>query len=437
MNTSQANTPRHSLERAVEILLGQLEHGRAPARQELPLVETDLLSWLEAQSASTKLYWQSRDSEFELAGIGIADDRASAEELQMTIPAVRYIGGLRFDPTYPRLSPEWEQFGAGRFICPLIEIRRVGRDYRLALNLLRDSLLGDTRQLLRHPATASRRSPSVGMTVMARPTGTERSDFLQSVAQALDLIDRTQVSKIVLARTLQLAFNEKISPWGLLANWRGHSNRCFLFGLQTPEGDAFVSATPERLYQRCGRSVRTEAVAGTRPRGMSREEDERLGHELLNSDKDRREHRWVQDAVAESLRAIAPNLTFAPTELMKLPRLQHLVATAEGTVRADVHDHQLLELLPPTPAVAGFPRAAALEGIRQLEWIDRGWYAGPIGWIGSDEAEFAVGIRSCLVRGRGLTAYAGVGIVEGSIPETEWQETEQKLASFIGQVTIL
>lgn len=427
------NSPR-SLKSAVEILLQQVEQCHAPVRLELPLVETDLLLWLQAQSAPVRLYWQSRDREFELAGVDIADERSSVQAPLVVIPALRYFGGQRFDPNYPKPSTEWAQFGNSRFICPLIEIRRTGNEYRLAVNLVRDSLVGLVRDQLRSMTVVPCDFPLTFPAVISQSSNPNRPEFRRTVERALRMVDDGELSKVALARSLQLEFDDEISPWWLLAKWRDSSNGSFLFGMQTLNGDTFISATPERLYERRGRAIKTEAVAGTRPRGSSREEDERLGQELLNSDKDRREHLWVQEAIAESLRDLTSGLTFTSANLLKLHFLQHLVSAAEGTLRTDVSDQQLLDLLPPTPAVAGYPRAAALEAIRNLEGVDRGWYAGPIGWLGADEAEFAVGIRSCLFQGRLLTAYAGVGIVEGSIPETEWRETEQKLASFIGQV---
>jgi menaquinone-specific isochorismate synthase len=95
-----------------------------------------------------------------------------------------------------------------------------------------------------------------------------------------------------------------------------------------------------------------------------------------------------------------------------------------------VTDAEVLRALHPTPAVGGYPGVEALEEIRALEPFDRGWYAGPVGWIGADAAEFAVGIRSGLVRGNTLALFSGAGIVAGSAPEGEWAEIEQKIGDF-------
>jgi menaquinone-specific isochorismate synthase len=87
--------------------------------------------------------------------------------------------------------------------------------------------------------------------------------------------------------------------------------------------------------------------------------------------------------------------------------------------------------LHPTPAVGGHPTSDALKAIRDLEPFDRGWYAGPVGWIGSRGAEFAVALRCGLVRRDTLSLYSGCGIVEGSKPDAEWKEIEQKISDFI------
>ena len=105
-------------------------------------------------------------------------------------------------------------------------------------------------------------------------------------------------------------------------------------------------------------------------------------------------------------------------------------AKVRGTLLEGVTDAALLQALHPTPAVGGYPRGEALEEIRNLEPFDRGWYAGPVGWIGPEASEFAVGLRSGLVRGRTLALFSGAGIVAGSVPDEEWAEIEQKISDF-------
>ncbi len=117
---------------------------------------------------------------------------------------------------------------------------------------------------------------------------------------------------------------------------------------------------------------------------------------------------------------------------MKLASRRHLVSRVRGELREGVTDADVLRALHPTPAVGGYPGEVALEGIRELEPFDRGWWAGPVGWVGADASEFAVGIRSGLVRGRTLALFSGAGIVPGSRAEEEWAEVEQKIGDFTG-----
>ena len=118
-------------------------------------------------------------------------------------------------------------------------------------------------------------------------------------------------------------------------------------------------------------------------------------------------------------------------ELLKLERKQHLISRISASVLPGVANAQLLQALHPTPAVGGMPRDKALEWIQTLEPFARGWYAAPVGWLGVDACEFAVAIRSGLVAGNEVSVYSGAGIVQGSDPEAEWQEIENKISDFV------
>jgi menaquinone-specific isochorismate synthase len=118
--------------------------------------------------------------------------------------------------------------------------------------------------------------------------------------------------------------------------------------------------------------------------------------------------------------------------VLKLHQCQHLRTHIEGILEQDNTDADLLRTLHPTPAVGGLPKEGAVRWIAEAEPFDRGWFAGPVGWIGGDSAEFAVGIRSGLVSDTTLSLYAGAGIVPGSEAEQEWAEIENKLSPFVG-----
>ncbi|HEX2181466.1 MAG TPA: chorismate-binding protein, partial [Rubrobacteraceae bacterium] len=182
-----------------------------------------------------------------------------------------------------------------------------------------------------------------------------------------------------------------------------------------------------------GRLIESEAVAGTRPRGASEADDAELRDDLLRSEKDKAEHEYVRVGIREALGPLCDELEVEDdVSEMKTKSRRHLVSRVHGVLREGVEDAEVLRALHPTPAVGGYPGEGALQEIRTAEPFDRGWYAGPVGWIGADAAEFAVGIRSGLVRGDSLALFSGAGIVEGSEPEAEWAEIEQKIGDFTG-----
>ena len=197
---------------------------------------------------------------------------------------------------------------------------------------------------------------------------------------------------------------------------------------------AFIGASPERLFRREDRELITEAVAGTRPRSKSHDEDSKLAEELMTSQKDQLEHQIVRKSIRQQLHRCleAESLSVsAQPKLLPLARTQHLFSEIRGQLCSDVSDAQLIDTLHPTPAVGGYPTENALAEISRLEPFDRGWYSAPVGWISRDAAEFAVAIRSGLLAGQELSLYSGAGIVPGSDADAEWDEVEHKLVDFI------
>src|SRR5690606_23076829 len=185
-------------------------------------------------------------------------------------------------------------------------------------------------------------------------------------------------------------FAEPLDPFSLLGRLEAATPSCFHFLIRPAGGAAFVGASPERLFRKAGRALRTEAVAGTRPRGASASRDAELRDELRFSDKEQREHGYVLEAIRDALEPISDRLAAdAETSDLRLARGRHLYAGVEATLKPGVHALDVLLALHPTPAVGGTPTAAAMGRIEATEPFDRGWYAGPVGWIGRDDAEFA------------------------------------------------
>jgi menaquinone-specific isochorismate synthase len=258
------------------------------------------------------------------------------------------------------------------------------------------------------------------------------------VREALHAIAGGALRKVVLARRTALGFDAPLDPVHLLSRLCPLAPEGFAFLIEPQGAGAFVGVSPERLFRQRGREVQSEAVAGTRPRASAAAADAALRDELLQSEKDRREHALVQHHVRDALRPLCESLEEHDAAPLTLRNGRHLYARLEGRLETGVLPADVLHALHPTPAVGGLPTGAARRFIREHEPFDRGWYAAPVGWVGLEEgapaAELAVGIRSGLVRaeerGGRLDLFAGAGLVEGSVPEKEWDEVEHKLGNF-------
>ncbi|MFL3656804.1 MAG: isochorismate synthase MenF [Opitutales bacterium] len=261
--------------------------------------------------------------------------------------------------------------------------------------------------------------------------GTE--GFGQAVAAALEEIEDGAFDKIVLARAQDLRANQSFHPLEILNALRDRFSDCYSFSFANGKGQSFIGASPERLVQLEGGTIATDALAGSAPRGASAAEDARFGTALLRSEKDRREQKVVLDSMIRRLADLGVEASTSDyPKLKRLSNVQHLCNEITGSIPDGIGLLDFVENLHPSPAVGGSPREAACKRIPDLERFDRGLYAGPIGWVNSrGEGEFFVSIRSALVDGDSARLYAGVGIVEGSVPEKEIQETDLKFKALL------
>lgn len=426
---------------------------RQVRRVVVPAPETlSPLGWMQSQRQSAEVYWSGRDTDRTVAGVGTADviwdaevpvdyarlDTRLATRTRAADPGVRWYGGLRFDAPQPRApdwpDQSWQAFGTYRFVLPRFEWVVDEGATALACNLVLprdggrlDAIL-DAIDALVFPTTAP--VPDLPRPLGRADTPT-REGWTRMVNWALDAIDDKALDKVVLARRVALDLGTPLDPLQVLHQLRGATENCFHFAVRPDKGPAFVGASPERLFRRQGRDVRSEAVAGTRSRGQTPASDAALRDELFQSPKERREHAFVQEAIRAELEQLCTQVETpdAPGELA-LARSRHLHAPLTGALREGVGTVDLIKALHPTPAVGGVPQEAALTAIRTQEPFDRGWYAGPVGWVGHKAAEFTVGIRSGLVQEARLALFSGAGIVEGSVPDREWDEIEQKIGDF-------
>lgn len=416
-------------------------------RVEVPFEATPLL-WLYNQPHRCKFYWSSRDNGLEMAAVGIADEihvsnkngtrdlfGQISKRLSFASGECRYFGGIRFQPGSGDGS--WKAFGEARFILPLFEFSRQAGRSLLAYHWIQRG--GDTIESVEKKLAFEldqlnlslvTEIPSLDPVPARRENVPTRDTWINMVERALDHLSHSNLDKVVLARRSDFHSQDAINPFAVMKGLKGLSGHCFHFILQSDDS-VFMGASPELLYARKGREITSEALAGTRPRGKTATDDIELENELLHSRKDGSEHRFVEEAIRESLTQLCEGrVVDTNTQVMKLSHVQHLHHRFVGKLRPDVSDGEVVASLHPTPAVGGWPKGEALRRINELEVFDRGFYAAPVGCLSAEAAEFSVAIRSALISGPTMSLFSGAGIVKGSDPVAEWNEVESKISHY-------
>ncbi|MDR0345458.1 MAG: isochorismate synthase [Nocardiopsaceae bacterium] len=247
-------------------------------------------------------------------------------------------------------------------------------------------------------------------------------EWQQAVAAAVVRIRAGSLRKVVLARDLFATAADPFDVRVLLSRLASRYPDCYTFSCA-----GLVGATPELLIRREEQNVSSLVLAGTVPRGSTLAEDRAYGDGLLASAKDAEEHAYVVDSVRDVLARHCDRLEVAAApSLLRLANLQHLATAVTGRLAADASALALAAELHPTAAVCGTPADAALELIRELEGMDRGRYAGPVGWLDSrGNGEWGIALRCAELDGPRARLFAGSGIVAGSDPRSELTEDQQ------------
>lgn len=427
-----------------------MEASQCWERLEIYTEEIALLDWLVAQDAASKIYWEGRDGDFAMAGLGLAECLAATgathleqlfgrmrECLSADSGRQRFYGGCRFYESRP-VESCWQVFGAYQFILPRWELYRENNATVFACNLRWEEDESPAAQAARLLNELHRLNFSLPGKPPVVPHPTRRLDlpnreaWTEMINEALQVMDATELRKVVLARKSVFAFEEDLHPLALMQLLRQSQSNLFYFYFQPEPGIAFLGGSPERLYRKENCMLKSEAIAGTRPRGRTPDLDRALEQELLGCEKDRREHRFVVDNISENFESLCHTVDIDDEiTILKLAQVQHLRCRLQGVLLDGVTDAEILQVLHPTPAVGGSPTYRAIEVIKSLEPFDRGWYAAPIGWVSAAASEFVVGIRSGLVYHNELALFSGAGIVQGSTPDGEWAEIENKIANFM------
>jgi isochorismate synthase len=398
----------------------------------------DPLSFVRAGSDRFEgvFYFSSPDG-IAAGGLGIAA-KASASGAERfgrvrsivnewSVPApFRVFTGFSFAPEGPRSDP-WASFGAADAILPIATVVRRGNERLLLVALPPDVDAAEIADLLLSLRTPPEPPyPNLGdHTLESCPPV---SEWTAAVAEAVDAIRSGTLRKVVLARSVVVRSDDAPDGFDLVSHLERSYRQCFGFGWGV-NGATFVGASPELLVRLGGGVVTSNPLAGSARRGEGDAEDRLLAEELMHSEKDRIEHRFVVDDVAARLHPLTEVLDVPDNpSLKRMATVQHLSTEISGRTHRGTHVLDLVDVLHPTPAVGGTSRAAAQAFINKAEGFDRGWYSGGVGWFdATGDGEFAISLRCGLLEGTRAHVFAGAGIVEDSRPELELNETRLKL----------
>ena len=359
-------------------------------------------------------------------------------------PALRLYGGFSFrDDHVPR--DFWAEYPRARFVLPELEMEHDGESARLTAQALvapgedavaararLRALLGSSLQAMAGDDRGGGATPHPA----ARLRSGRRS-WRRAVDEILAAIREGRMEKAVLARILDVSTTDAIDPVDVLEYLRRENADAHVFLFEPAAGSPIVGATPEALASVRGDRFSATAVAGSVSRGVSGAEQRALAHRLLNSAKDRVEHAFtVKDMVArlEPL-SRAVEVESGP-HVLTLARIQHLETRIRAVLRPGASVLELVAALHPTPAVCGLPRDAALGLLSRNEPFERGWYAGPVGWFDTrGNGVFVPALRTAVARSTTWRLFAGAGIVPGSDPDDEWDETGIKFEPVLRALT--
>jgi isochorismate synthase len=429
----------------------------------VPIEDVDPCAAVFASRLATDQWfcWEQPDREFALAALGVAHQASSRgdsrfedvarECLRLNEGAVLdeppglpsgagpvWTGGFAFDPEGAG-SSAWSSFAPASLTLPELSLCRVGDDCFLTANLVvssdDDAATAVERIAARLAALRPDPLPLIDPHLTDRPeirSVHPPGDFEAAVEMATERIAHGEMSKVVLAREVTVEAGAAHNPAAIFGALREQFPACFCFCHGTPEA-AFLGASPELLIRRSGAGASTVALAGSTRRSSDPAVDDHLGEQLLRSDKNRREQRIVAERIVRRLRPHAVWVETAPEpEVIKVANIQHLATPIIAQLAESHSAVALAGMLHPTPAVGGEPWPEAASTITDLERMDRGWYAGPVGWMdATEDGEFCVALRSALLRDREARLFAGVGVVAGSDPAAELEETEVKLQALL------
>ena len=327
---------------------------------------------------------------------------------------IRLFGAFPFDMERAADS-FWAGFQQPTFVLPRYIYRQTPTETSLT-EIAPDGTLPPSRQWDAPPLTPA--------------TWTDDLDFHkweEMVNIAKESAAAGEIGKVVFARTRKVSFEELPELTTVFSRLNDAYPATYRFYFEPRPGLVFMGATPELLVRTKGIKLETVSLAGSAPRDKDEKINAQYSAALLASKKDQREHAIVIEDIVKGLEPLCSSVDYAKEpQLRILPNIQHLETPIKATLK-EAGIFAPVQVLHPTPALAGQPRPAAMEMIREYESQPRGAYGAPVGWITPHgDGELAVAIRSAVFRQREGLLYAGAGLLAASDPQKEWQETVMK-----------
>jgi isochorismate synthase len=330
-------------------------------------------------------------------------------------PGAIAVGGFAFEDEPPQ-SARWRAFGSLSLVVPRRAcLRRGDRVWQI------EAEYDGAVEL--EPALPVASRPAV------HGSTDDRAAWRERVSTALDAIASGTLRKVVLAREQTILLPTDLDPRDVVRRLRDERAGCTTFWVRRG-GQNFVGSSPELLAKVEGRSVEAVALAGTAP-ARDTASNVAAARALLACAKNAAEHRLVAAEIHDALRAVCVELEASERAIERVPEALHLSTRFRGILGEDRCALEVAGLLHPTSAVCGLPRSAARALIEAAE-SERGWYAGGIGWVdGFGNGEFSVALRCGLLEPGRATLWAGAGIVAGSEPDAEYDETAAKMQAML------
>lgn len=336
-------------------------------------------------------------------------------------------GGYTFDPRKEQ-TELWHNFPHTLFVVPQYMLTVTAEETWLTVNQVVHPQ--STPENIEMNILDQLNTVHDSNSVLAKVMHTEEiapSSWMENVERVTRSIRSGELDKVVLARQMRLYADDKFNATAVLEQLFKQQQDSYIFSFEQGD-DCFIGATPERLIKRSGDSFLSTCLAGSIARGDDADQDQTLGITLLTDDKNRLEHDLAVQMITDAMNEICVSLDVLDHPVLyKLKDIQHLYTPVAGLAKEGATLLHGVEALHPTPALGGFPPQQAVRMIREVEQLDRGWYAAPIGWINRhQDGEFAVAIRSALIQGNEASLFAGCGIMGDSDPLSEYHETALK-----------